>query len=56
MSGRLFVVGTPIGNLEDITYRAVRVLREADVRARNGHPLRTQGRRIAHGKTIMPIE
>lgn len=27
----LSVVGTPIGNLEDITYRAVRALREADV-------------------------
>jgi 16S rRNA (cytidine1402-2'-O)-methyltransferase len=29
--GTLFIVGTPIGNLEDISLRAARVLREADV-------------------------
>src|SRR5712671_305100 len=31
MSGTLFVVATPIGNLEDITARALRVLREASI-------------------------
>ncbi len=29
-SGKLFVVGTPIGNLSDLTYRAVETLREVD--------------------------
>ena len=29
--GILYIVPTPVGNLEDMTYRAVRVLREADL-------------------------
>jgi 16S rRNA (cytidine1402-2'-O)-methyltransferase len=31
MSGTLFVVATPLGNMEDVTLRALRVLREADL-------------------------
>ena len=53
MPGRLFVVATPIGNLEDLTFRALRVLKECDVIA--AEDTRRTSKLLAHYGVSKPL-
>jgi 16S rRNA (cytidine1402-2'-O)-methyltransferase len=53
MAGTLFVVATPIGNLEDLTFRALRTLREVDVIA--AEDTRRTSRLLAHYAVRKPL-
>jgi 16S rRNA (cytidine1402-2'-O)-methyltransferase len=53
MPGTLFVVATPIGNLEDLTFRALRTLREVDLIA--AEDTRRTSKLLAHYAVQKPL-
>ena len=52
--GELFVVPTPIGNLGDITYRAVEILKEVDFIL--AEDTRTSGKLLNHYQVNTPMK
>lgn len=54
MPGILYLVATPIGNLEDMTFRAVRILKEVDLVVYEER--KEGGRLLRHFGVVKPVE